>query len=96
MAADSKFYKEAVVHIAFLYQEHKKIEKAIDYLKDVIKNTPDNPDFLLYLGSFYEEEENSKKLKTFLSRDFKLILTIPNSVFDWVLFMINGERKKLP
>ena len=37
VAADSSFYKEAVVHIAFLYQEQKKFEEAIHFLKEVIK-----------------------------------------------------------
>ena len=37
---DSNFYSEAAVRIAFLYQEQKKTEQAIDYLNSVIKIAP--------------------------------------------------------
>ena len=57
----SRFYKNASVHIAFLYQEQGKIEKGISFLKNVIKVLPDNPDFIIYLGSFYEEVKKYDK-----------------------------------
>ena len=52
---DNRFYENAVVHISILFQEQEKITEAIDYIKSAIENTPNNPEFMLYLGSFYEE-----------------------------------------
>ena len=54
---DSRFYDNAVVHTALLYQESDQIHKAIIYLEDVISKVPGKSEFFLYLGSFYEEEE---------------------------------------
>ena len=55
VAPDNRFYENAVVHTAILYQEQQRIPEAIDYIKAAIKNIPNNPEFMLYLGSFYEE-----------------------------------------
>ena len=54
---DNRFYENAVVQSALLYQEQKKIPEAIAIIKEAIQNLPDNPEFMLYLGSFYEEIE---------------------------------------
>ncbi len=57
----SRFYQNAVVHIAFLYQEQGQTHQAIQFLTDARKNLPESPDILLYLGSFYEEIEEFEK-----------------------------------
>lgn len=63
----SRFFQNASVHIAFLYQEQGEIEKGILFLKGIIKKLPDNPDFLIYLGSFYEElKKYDKAVETLL------------------------------
>lgn len=54
---DSRFFQNAVVHAAFLYQELNQLEAAIQLLKDAISQTTPGPELLLYLGSFYEEIE---------------------------------------
>ena len=51
----SRFYPNAVVHIAFLFQEQGRVKEAIAFLEEILPRLPDNPDFYLYLGSFYEE-----------------------------------------
>jgi tetratricopeptide (TPR) repeat protein len=51
----SRFYENAVVQTSVLYQEQGKTNEAIDYIKGVIEQAPKNPEFMLYLGSFYEE-----------------------------------------
>ncbi len=53
----SRFYQNAVVHIAFTYQQQGDVERAIRFLNEVRKKLPKDPDILLYLGSFYEETE---------------------------------------
>ncbi|MCK4468378.1 MAG: tetratricopeptide repeat protein, partial [Desulfobacterales bacterium] len=71
---DSRFYRNAVIHIAFLYQNQGKIKDAIIYLSDIIKSNPDDPELMFYLGTFYEEtkeyENAEKALKQALEIDF--------------------------
>jgi len=55
---ESRFFQDAVVHVAFIYQEQKKNKAAVTFLKSAIEKDPDNPDFKYYLGTFYEELED--------------------------------------
>ena len=55
---ESRFFQDAVVHVAFVYQEQKKNAAAVSFLKSSIEKDPDNPDFKYYLGTFYEELED--------------------------------------
>ncbi|MDM8538563.1 tetratricopeptide repeat protein [Desulfobacterales bacterium HSG17] len=68
----SRFYQNASVHIAFLYQEQGEIEKGISFLKSVIKKLPDNTDFIMYLGSFYEEIKQFDKAVETLKQGLKI------------------------
>lgn len=54
---DSRFFQNAAVHAALLYQEMEQIQAAIDFLLETIDKDPQNPEFYLYLGSFYEQVE---------------------------------------
>jgi tetratricopeptide (TPR) repeat protein len=72
VAPDSRFYKDAVVQISFLYQEQGKIEQAIDYLEHVVQTMPDNPELLLYLGSFYEDAKAYEKAENVLKQGLKV------------------------
>ena len=58
---DSHFFQNAAVHAALLYQELEQLQAAIDFLLETIKKDPQNPEFRLYLGSFYEEVEAYEK-----------------------------------
>ena len=58
---ESRFFQDAVVHVAFIYQDQGKNEKAIKFLSSAMAKDPDNPDFKYYLGTFYEEIEDYKK-----------------------------------
>jgi tetratricopeptide (TPR) repeat protein len=55
---DSRFFENAVAHVAFLYQELGRIPEAIAFLKTIISQRAPTADLLFYLGSFYEEIEN--------------------------------------
>jgi len=57
VAPDSRFFQNAAVHAALLYQEMEQIQAAIDFLLETIEKDPQNPEFRLYLGSFYEQVE---------------------------------------
>ncbi len=54
---DSRFYDNAVVHVALLYHDQGKMDRAISVIQDALAHKQDNADYYLYLGSFYEESE---------------------------------------
>jgi tetratricopeptide (TPR) repeat protein len=53
----SRFFQNAVVQSALLYHDAGKIDRAIDIVQNALQHSPDNADYYLYLGSFYEELE---------------------------------------
>jgi tetratricopeptide (TPR) repeat protein len=57
VAPDSRFYTNAVVHSAMLYHDSGKLKHAIDLMQQAVSHDPENIDYYLYLGSFYEELE---------------------------------------
>ncbi len=65
---DSRFYKESIVHAAFLLQEMKKSNEGIDLLEYAVKKVPENSDFMLYLGSFYEDNGQFAKAEKVLKQ----------------------------
>jgi tetratricopeptide (TPR) repeat protein len=64
----TRFFQNATIQISFILQEQGKIEEAIAFLTDVIQRVPDNPEFMIYLGSFYEEVENFEKAEQILKQ----------------------------
>ncbi len=58
---ESRFFQDAVVHVAFIYQDQNKNDKAIKFLGSAMAKDPDNPDFKYYLGTFHEEAEDYEK-----------------------------------
>jgi tetratricopeptide (TPR) repeat protein len=52
----SRFFENAVVHTAVLYQEQGQIDAGIAFLKHILAEGEPNAEFLLYLGSFQEEK----------------------------------------
>lgn len=58
---ESKYYEKAVLIIAFHYVDMNENAKAIALLEKALKVVPKNIEFMLYLGSFYEEEEMYQK-----------------------------------
>jgi tetratricopeptide (TPR) repeat protein len=58
---ESRFYENATVHAALLYQELGALDQAVAFMQQRIENTPQNPEFHLYLGSFYEQMEDYAK-----------------------------------
>lgn len=54
---DSRFFTNAVVHSAIIYHDQGNIAQAIKRVQKAIEHEPDNIDYYLYVGSFYEELE---------------------------------------
>jgi tetratricopeptide (TPR) repeat protein len=72
VAPESRFYKNAVIHVAFLYQKMDETDKAIDYLKTAIGKTPEDPDIYHYLGVLYEEAEKYLEAEAVLNEGLKI------------------------
>ncbi|MBU1169864.1 MAG: tetratricopeptide repeat protein [Proteobacteria bacterium] len=58
---ESKYFEKSVLITAFHYMDMKKNDKAIALLEQALVDRPENIEFILYLGSFYEEEEMYQK-----------------------------------
>lgn len=69
---DSKFYQNSVIQISFLYRDLGKIREAINFLENLIENVPDKPELMLYLASFYEENEEFYKAEKVLKKAIKI------------------------
>ena len=72
VAPDSRFFQNAAVHAALLYQEMEQLQAAIDFLLETIQKDPQNPEFRLYLGSFYEQMEAYAKAENALKEGIDL------------------------
>jgi tetratricopeptide (TPR) repeat protein len=57
VAPRSKFYGDAVVQTAIIHHNRGQIDEAIGVVRQALGHEPDNSDYYLYLGSFYEELE---------------------------------------
>lgn len=55
--AGSRFYKDALVHIAFINQEQGDSDEAIAFLNEAIRSDPENAEYHYYLGTFLESSE---------------------------------------
>ncbi len=63
---ESNFYENAVINVAYIYQNQKEIQRAIQYLEQAVKQKPTITEFYLYLGAFYEEADNYTQAESIL------------------------------
>lgn len=61
VSSESTYYEKSVLLSAFHYLDMKENAKSIVLLEKALKKKPDNTEFILYLGSFYEEEDQYDK-----------------------------------
>lgn len=54
---ESRFYKDAIVHRAFIHQEQGDHAEAVAFLEEAIQSDPDNAEYYYYLGTFQEDRE---------------------------------------
>ena len=86
----SKFYQNAAVHMAFIYDDQRKISEAIRLLEDVNRRVTPEPELLFYLGTFYEEAEKLQKAVDVLEQG---LVKDPDSVR--ILFRLGVVYDKL-
>jgi tetratricopeptide (TPR) repeat protein len=94
VAPESRFYKNAVIHVAFLYQKMDEIDKAVDYLRIAIGKTPEDPDFYHYLGVLYEEAENYPEAEAVLKEGLKIDRNNPKLHFRLGVVYDKLDRKE--
>jgi len=61
-------YKKSIFNIAFLYKKLGEKQTAINYLETKYKTLPKNIDIIIYLASFYENDDNYKKAINLLKK----------------------------
>jgi tetratricopeptide (TPR) repeat protein len=70
---ESRFFQDAVVHIAFILQEQGKVQEAIEQLQAMAQKNPENAEIRYYLASIYEEsgryDEAESHLQQALDKD---------------------------
>ena len=90
----SRFYQDAVVHVAFIYQEDGKNEAAVEFLKTAIENDPDNPDFKYYLGTFYEEIDDFETAEQYIRQAIEIEPDNPRYYFRLGVVYDKDNRKQ--
>ncbi len=70
--AESRFYANAVVHRAVLLHDMGKVDLAIEIVTQALEADPDNPDYYLYIGSFYEELERYNEAIEILGKGLEI------------------------
>jgi tetratricopeptide (TPR) repeat protein len=89
---ESRFYQDAMVHIAFILQEQGNAQEAIEQLQAMIQQHPGNAEFKYYLASIYEEsgqyDEAENQLKQALDQD------PDNSRYLFRLGVVYDKQKK--
>lgn len=58
---DSSFFKEAMLHIGFIYKDEEKFKEGIDFSKKVLAKHKDMVEFYDMYASFYEAKRNYKQ-----------------------------------
>ncbi len=65
---DSRFFTNAVINTALIYQEKEKLDDAVAYLQSAIRKVPDNTEFMLYLGTIFEEQQAYERAEKILKQ----------------------------
>ena len=58
---ESQFFLSSAVQIALIYEDTGNIDKAIEYLTQLLQEMPQQTEFYLYLGAFYEQKNLMEK-----------------------------------
>jgi tetratricopeptide (TPR) repeat protein len=58
VSPESRFYENAVIAAAFIFQKIGNVQAGIDYLQAAVDQQRQSPELLFYLGSFYEERDD--------------------------------------
>ncbi len=70
--SDSDFYSDAVIQIAFIFQNQGNIDEAIRRMETMVKTASDKPEIMLYLGGMYEEKKEYEQAVKVLKQGLAL------------------------
>jgi tetratricopeptide (TPR) repeat protein len=90
----SRFFQDAVVHVAFILQETGENEEAIRFLNAAIEKDPENPDFKYYLGTFYEDMGDFESAEKFISQAIEKEPDNPRYFFRLGVVYDKGKKKQ--
>jgi len=90
----SRFFQDAVVHVAFILQEEGKNEEAIRFLNTAIEKNPESPDFKYYLGTFYEETGDFESAEKYIRQAIELDPANPRYFFRLGVVYDKGNKKQ--
>jgi tetratricopeptide (TPR) repeat protein len=90
----SRFFEDAVVHVAFILQEKGKNEEAINFLTAAIEKDPENSDFKYYLGTFYEETGDLESAEKFIRQAIEKEPENPRYFFRLGVVYDKGKKKQ--
>ncbi|WP_054031128.1 tetratricopeptide repeat protein [Desulfatitalea tepidiphila] len=72
VAPSSRFYANAMIHRAVLKHDTGQVDQAIDIIRQALKTDPEQAEYYLYLGSFYEESKRYKEASDILEKGLAL------------------------
>ena len=88
--AQSRFYREATLQIAFRYAENGRRDMAIAHLEEALARDPENAEFMIYLGFYHEEAERYTDAERYL---LKAIEKVPDN--EQALFRLGVVYDKM-
>lgn len=90
----SRFFQDAVVHVAFILQEKEKNEEAIKFLTAAVEKDPENSDFKYYLGTFYEETGDFESAEKYIRQAIDKEPENPRYFFRLGVVYDKGQKKQ--
>jgi tetratricopeptide (TPR) repeat protein len=90
----SRFFQDAVVHVAFILQEKGDNEAAVGFLTAAIEKDPENPDFKYYLGTFYEEMGDFESAEKYIRQAIEKEPENPRYFFRLGVVYDKGQKKQ--
>ncbi len=92
---DLNLDNDELMHLAIHYSEKGEHEKAIDYIKTVLKNDTNNPRAEYFLGAIYAELQMFDKAKDLISRSIKNGVNLITADFQLgLLYATSAEPEK--
>lgn len=91
---DSEYFHNASAQMAFVFQQQGRIPEAIERLNRLLDQDSENPELLLYVGSFYEEMGDYPQATTFFEKGLKLAPDNPSLLFRLGVVYDKAGRKQ--
>jgi tetratricopeptide (TPR) repeat protein len=91
---ESRFFQDAVVHVAFILQEKGENEEAARFLRAAIEKDPENADFKYYLGTFHEEMGDFASAEKYINQAIEIEPDNPRYIFRLGVVYDKANKKQ--